>query len=674
MKVPFSWLRDYVDVGKLSPEEVAAKLTMAGLEVVLIEKVGGDSIFDIEVTPNRPDCLSIVGVAREVAACLAAGPLACLQKRLKSPKIKSLKAETRKGPAIEIKDENICLRYTGRVINDVKIGPSPRWLIDRLEKMGLRSVNNLVDITNFCLFELGQPTHAFDYDKLKGRIIVRRARRDERIVTIDEKERTLDLDTLVIADEEKVVALGGIMGSRDTEVTSNTKNILFESAYFNPVSIRRTSRKLGLISESSYRFERSVDMGGIVKASERACSLILELCGGRAGPLVDVGKKEPKEIKIYLRPQRLKKILGLDISLSTIKKILSSLELEVRLSSKETMVVSIPSFRQDLKSEIDLIEEIIRIYGYDKLPTTMPTIVGHPKRMDLEREASNIARDVLTSLGADEVITYSLISKEDLNSIDLGDERTIVIKNPLSIEQEIMRPTLVPGILRAVSWNLNRGVKNIRVFELGKIYFEEGKHFREEEGLSIASSGELSFLDMKGMLETLFSRLGVSEVSFKAEGFPNFLSREAASIEIGKKRIGFLGKVKREILERFDIKVELLLCELSLKGLLPYVKLEKRLHELPRFPSVKRDISMVVGKDASHEKIVSVVKKAGGDLVADIELFDEYFGTQIPQDARGLSYSIEYRALDRTLTDEEVNNLHRAVCDALVQRLGAKIR
>jgi len=678
MKIPFSWLKDYVNVGTMKPEDVADRLTIAGLEVVLIEKIEGDSIFDIEVTPNRADCLNILGIAREVSASLG--------KKLKCPKTKSIKGRLREKPSIEIKDNKLCPRYTGRIIRNVKVGESPKWLVDKLKAMDLRTVNNVVDITNYCLFESGQPTHAFDYDKLLGKIVVRRARKGETITTIDGKKRSLDPDMLLIADEERPIALGGVMGSKDTEVTKDTKNILFESAYFNPVSIRKTSRRLGLISESSYRFERSVDLGKVAAASDRACSLIRELCGGEIGPLADVGEKDPKEVKIYLRLQMLKKILGLNISASVVKKILSSLQLKVEASGKETLVVSVPSFRQDLKSEVDLIEEVVRIYGYDKLPSTMPTIVGHPKRIEPSREISSIVRDTLISLGVDEIITYSLISKEDLVSLskDIGDDGLIVIKNPLSIEQEIMRPTSVPGILHAVSWNLNRGTKDLKIFELGKVYRKDGKALREEDNLSIAfvedrsyglqGAKEAVFFNLKGALEILFERLGITNSTFREGETPSFLTRVGASIKVSKERIGFLGKLKGECLDRFGIKTDVILCELSLKKLFSYAKLEKRFQEMPKFPSAKRDMSLVVKSEVSHEMIVSTVKEVGGDLVAEVELFDEYFGAQIPKDERGLSYSIEYRAEDRTLTDEEVSRLHIRVCDALAQKLGAKIR
>ncbi|MEE8359744.1 MAG: phenylalanine--tRNA ligase subunit beta [Candidatus Omnitrophota bacterium] len=677
MKIPYSWLKDHVNFGTLKAEEVAEKLTIIGLEVVMIEKNFGDSIFDIEVTPNRPDCLSILGIAREAAASM--------NKKLKMPKAKELKAVIKEKPTIEIRDKKLCPRYTGRIIKNVKVAPSPKWLSSKLEKMDLRSVNNVVDVTNFCLFETGQPTHAFDYDKLKGRIIIRRARKDEKMVTIDGRERALDPDMLVIADEEKPIALAGVMGSKETEVTEKTKNILFESAYFEPISIRRTSRRLGLISESSYRFERSVDMGGIVSTSNKACVLIIELCGGKPGPIQDAGTKDPKIVKIMLAPEKVKRILGVDISDSAIKKALLSLQLDVEPSGKRAMVVSVPTFRQDLKTDVDLVEEIIRMYGYDRLKSTMPTIVGHPERVERPRELLNTTRDTLVALGLDEIITYSLVAKDEAGYIEkTKEEETIVIQNPLSIEQEIMRPTLIPGILHTVIWNLNRGNKDLMIFEAGRTYSKRGKHYKEEESLSIAFAGErgaswedraqFSFFDMKGVLEILFERLGVSGVIFNNEGFPAFLTGEAAAIEVSKEGIGFLGGVRQEVLDKFGIKTETLVCQISLDKLFKYVDLVKRFKEMPKFPSAKRDISIIIKKDVSYHTITSTMKQEGGELLENIELFDLYVGPQIPHDSRSLAYSIEYRAQDRTLIDDEVARLHGKVCDALVQKLGATIR
>ncbi|GAF80244.1 unnamed protein product, partial [marine sediment metagenome] len=349
------------------------------------------------------------------------------------------------------------------------------------------------------------------------------------------------------------------------------------------------------------------------------------------------------------------------------------------------LVVSVPSFRQDLKLEIDLIEEVVRVYGYDRLPSTMPSIVGHPTRIGLERRLSGLARDTLISLGMDEVITYSLVSRDDLTWLGAKDEGGVIsIRNPLSTEQETMRRSFIPGMLRTAAWNLNRREKAIRIFEVGKVYYKEGGRFMEEDTLSMALAGDRSygwhrrekvtFFDIKGTVKTLLERIGIAEPSFRPGDLPGFLTGEAASIKIDKERIGFFGKVRPEVLEKFDIESDLFVCELSLKKLLPYFRAEKRFHQIPRFPSVQRDISIVARKDISYEEAVAVMREAGGELIVDIELFDQYFGPQVPPGHRSLSYSIEYRAKDRTLTDEEVNRLHSKVCDGLIQKLQVKIR
>ncbi len=667
MKIPFSWLKDYVELGNTRPEEVAERLTIAGLEVVLIEKIGSDSIFDIEITPNRPDCFNMVGIAREVSAACG--------KRFKPPKIKKIKPTFKAKPTVQIKDKALCPRYTARIIKDVKVGPSPKWLVETLEKMGLRSVNNVVDVTNYCLFELGQPTHAFDYDKLKGKIIARRASKGEKMLMIDGRERALSPEMLVISDEEKAIALGGVMGSKDTEVTNATTNILFESAYFNPVSVRRTSRGLGLISESSYRFERSVDMGMVPLASDKACSMIMDLCGGKAGPIEDKGKATPKEKKIPLRTDRVEKVLGLKIPTSAIKRILSSLRLGVKLMGKSKMIVNVPSFRQDLAGEIDLIEEVVRIYGYDRLPLTMPKVVGHSERIGHTREVSDIVRNALVSLGVDEVITYSLISKKDLEDVtSFDDKKIVVVKNPLSIEQEIMRPSIIPGILGAASWNLNRGMKAFSIFEVGRIYLKESRELKEKETLTMAFIGKGGFFDLKGALETLFERLGIAEVSFDTGPLPDYLTGQGASVKFGSKIIGALGKIDKKVLDRCDISSSVVLCEISLQDLLEAARLKKRFHAIPKFPSAKRDISIIVKRGTPYSKVVKVIKEAGGEMVKGLELFDQYVGVQIPQGHKGLSFSVEYRSDDRTLTDMDISTLHAKVSGALLEKLGAKIR
>ena len=680
MKTSYNWLKDYVNI-KLSPEELAHKLTMAGLEVTSIEKMGDDAIMEFEITPNRPDCLSVIGIAREAATVTG--------KKLKTKKSKLKSQDLKIKPQVEIRDKDLCPRYTARIIEGVKVGPSPQWLVDRLEGMGLRPVNNVVDITNFCLFELGQPLHAFDYDKIKGRkIIVRRAKEGEKIVTIDGEQRVLSKDMLIIADTERAVAIGGVMGSLNSEVTDSTRNVLLESAYFNPVSVRRTSRRLGLISESSYRFERSVDPGGITPASDRAASLIAELCGGKIGPIKDVGKSDPKERKISLRTSRLNAILGLEVLQSIIEKILTSLQLKVKSSAKDKLSIGVPSFRQDLKSEIDLIEEVARIYGYDRFPSTMPTttmVDHHTQGCEFERVVNNLLRETLVSFeGINEIITYGLISRKALEGIDVDPEKTVSIKNPLGLEQEIMRPTLMPGLLNTISRNLNNRQKDQKLFELGKAYFKAKGAFKEEDRLIIGLTGmasagwlgrkKVNILYLKGIIESLFDKLEIDLSVDIGKIFPVLERR--VPLKVGSVEIGFLEEVSKKLLSAFDIKTEVFICEIEVPKITPFIKLkmEKRFSEITKYPSATRDLSIIVDKIVLSEKVASIIKSAGGDLVKKVDLFDQYSGKQIPAGKRGLSYSIEYQAQDRTLTDGEINRLHSEIRNAITRQLGARIR
>ena len=484
MKISYNWLKEYVDI-KLPADELARVLTMAGLAVESVERIALDHILELEVTANRPDWLSYIGVAREIAALTG--------KKLKIPvAAESRKPKAKIGIRIKVEDKKLCPRYTASIIRNVKVGESPAWLKARIEAMGLRPVNNIVDITNFCLFETGEPMHAFDLDKIMGgEVIIRRARSQEKITTIDNVNRLLDNSILVIADTMKPIAIAGLMGGLNTEVTFATKNILLEAAYFDPISIRRASRSLGVSTESSYRFERKVDIENIVRFSDRACGLICEMTGGISGGLVDIGDKKMPRGVVDLKYSRLNKLLGVEIAPARAKKILNSLDLKTKSSSKDGIKLEPPSFRYDLNDEIDLVEEVSRVYGYDNIPATIPNIVEQPKRLPPDMVIAKKISSALTGLGCDEAITYSLISKRDLEMACVAADNVVEIKNPLTSEQEVMRPTLLIGMLKSVLWNINRKTKDLKLFELGNIYLKEpGDKFVEKRLLSIGVAGQ----------------------------------------------------------------------------------------------------------------------------------------------------------------------------------------
>ena len=678
MKISYNWLKEYIDI-KNSARQAAEWLTMAGLEVTSLEEKQKDSILEIEVTTNRPDWLSVIGVARELSAVTG--------KHLKLPKVPKLTA----GPGrdrqvkVEIEDRILCPRYTGRILDGVNIGASPDWIKERLEAIGVRSINNIVDITNFCLFELGQPLHAFDYDKLTGQaIVVRKARKGERIVTIDGVQRELDNGMLIIADEKRPVAIAGIMGGLETEVSPSTKTILLESAYFDPISVRRTQRKLGLTTDSSYRFERGVDLEGVSFASNRAASLIIEFCRARAGVLKDVGVKVSKQGLVKLSLDKVNRTLNLTMTPIAAKRILESLGLKVSGAGEEFRV-GIPPFRRDLKREEDLIEEIARIYGYDKIPVTIPRMVGHSERIGFQRRIEKLAGELLVQEGLDEIITYSLISKEELGRIAPDEEGIIPIKNPLSSQQEAMRTSLIPGALNAAMFNINRKIEDFGIFELSKIYSRsQDKKYQEKSSLCILMSGRtkknwrqksnVDFFEIKGVIETLFEKLGIANYEFSSGAAGIFYPLNCARILVNKNEVGVIGEVKKEVLNNFDIKKEIFLCELRFEELLKFVTTEKRFNALTKFLPVKRDISLVIERDISVKELMGTIKETGGPLLKGAELLDEYFGGQIPTGKRGLTFSIEYLAGDRQLTEDQIEKAHNLIKEAIVNKFGALIR
>lgn len=669
MKISYNWLLEYVDV-KNSARAVAQWLTMAGLEVTSLEEKGKDSILELEVTTNRPDWLSVLGVAREVSAITG--------KRIKMPVVGNLTQAVRdKEIKVEVHDKLLCPRYTARIIDGVRVEPSPDWLRDRLQNIGVRPVNNIVDITNFVLFEMGQPLHAFDYDKLAGqKVIVRRAQKGEAITTIDGVKRELDADMLVIADEKGPVAVAGVMGGLDTEVSLSTKTILLESACFDPISVRRAQKKLWLSSDSSYRFERGVDLEGVLFASNRAAGLTADIAKGKIGPLKDIGTKVAKQNMVKVSIPRTNRILGTSLSPVAAKKILTGLGLKVG-AAQEELTVSAPSFRRDLKREEDLIEEIARIYGYDKIPTTIPKTVGHLGLKEPARKIQEAARAVLTGQGLDEIVTYSLVDKKDLENAGLLKSDTVFIKNPLSSQQEAMRPSLIPGALNAARFNINRKIEDFGIFELSNVYLKAKEdEYKEETDISILRlCPTANFLEMKGIAETLLERLGIHGCEFIADGSETvFYNGRSAKILVQGLEAGLIGEVKRQVLEKFDIKKDIFLCEIKLGRLYDLVNKDRRFSGLPKFTSSKRDISLVAEKRASIKELTDAAREAAGDILKGISLIDEYYGEQIPKGKRGLTFSLEYCSADKQLTDDDIEQAHSRAKKALVEKFGAIIR
>ena len=682
MKVSLNWLKKYIDT-KITAKALVDKLTNAGLEVGAVEQKGNDTVFEIEITSNRPDWLSMIGIAREVAAVTNA-------RKIKQPKALPLKSKIVKNKSfsIEIKDKKGCPRYVGRLIKDVKIGPSPAWIKTSLEAIDARIINNGADITNYCLYETGQPMHAFDFDKIEGKkIIVRRAKKGEKITTIDGVKRDLDESILIIADSEKPIAIAGIMGGIDTEVSNKTKNILLESAYFDPITIRRASRKLGLSTESNYRFERKVDTENVLFSSCRGAYLLKEICSCNTDdPYLDVNYIKKTQTKVQLKTDNVERLIGLKVSASRIKSILQSLGFTVKAGKKNSFTVIVPSFRNDIKLEEDLIEEIARIEGYDKIKEAMPPIKAHlePACTTIYQAKAKI-RQILLGQGLNEVMTYSLLSQKNLDDANSDVKNRINIQNPLSAEQEMLRNSFIPSLLKVINTNLNRRIKEVKIFEIGNIYNKNNGKFEETEYATIALTGtslnnwkdhsrKVAFYDLKGIVENIIRSFGILNYRLKEEENVCFASSESAVMISNAKEIAVLGKINKQILKNFDITEDVYYAHLPISLLTKSMKKEYRYSPVPKYPSVIRDIALVVKKNISTQAALDIIKEVGGELAVKTELFDVYTGNQVPRDCKSLAFSIEYQSREATLTEEQVNNVHDAVQDALLSRLKASLR
>ncbi|HOW35350.1 MAG TPA: phenylalanine--tRNA ligase subunit beta [Candidatus Omnitrophota bacterium] len=676
MKLSYNWLKNYIAVN-VNAETLAHKLTMAGLEVKAIDTVDSDSVFEIEITPNRPDCLSVLGIAREASAIF--------NKPLKIPAVKNLKLPKQKCD-LAILDKKDCLRYIGCLINNVSVRQSPEWIKKPLTAVELRTINNVVDITNFGLMETGQPMHAFDFDKLAGgKIIVRRAKEGEKIITIDGIERKLDPSILVIADEKKTVAIAGIMGGKETEVTESTKNILLESAYFEPILIRRAGRKLGLSTDASYRFERGVDMEGVEQGARRATALICQEAGGSIQGYFDLypGKRKDVKRQTSITKNQIDEFLGAPISLERGKAILNRLGFKTANGAKGALKISIPPFRNDVKGDVDIIEEIARVVGYDNLPVTLPEVKFSNVAVNPNRILRKRVTDSLLALGLNEAVSYSMTSRKNIEAAKLDSALAVKVKNPLTLEQECLRFSMLPSLLELISINLNRGQRDIKFFEAGKTYFTDG----EKETLGIIMSGHLSvdwrkgikaeadFYDIKGVIENTLEKIGVTPVEWVPNKSPVFEPGQGAEIILNGEAVGALGAIAAEILHRWDIKQKgILFAELDLETI--YAQAAKKTAgrkycPLPTFPAVVRDLSLAIKSEVSFQQVRETIQKTAGDLLASVKLIEQYLGEKIPPGQRGLVLSLTYQSSARTLREDEVNQAHEKICKALIDTFGA---
>ncbi len=693
MKVQVDWLKEYTEID-VPTDELGHVLTMAGLEIESHETVelpdGEKSeVLELNVTPNRGYCLSHIGVAREVSALL--------NKSLKLPDpLKTLESEwgtvaVEDRVSVENLEPELCPRYCALVIENVKVGPSPKWLKDRLTAIGLRPINNIVDITNFVMMEYGQPLHAFDRDLLAGnKIIIRRAKKGEPFASLDGTELKLEPDALVIADGEKPVALAGIMGGINSQVSETTSHIVLESACFNPATVRQGSKKYGLRSDSSYRFERSVDLNGVVSAQARAALMMKELAGGGIClGRVDIYPQEQKPIFVSLRMSRLNQLLGASFNSEQVQDILFRLGMEVPNQS-ENMEVKIPSFRPDLLREVDLIEEIARIDGFDKVDTVYPVAGVRPVRISAKQNIIKKVREVFCCAGFAETVHYSFIecvvAEEFKTAFASERNRVIALKNPLSSDYDTMRTSLLPGLLKTAGLNLSKGQKPLKLFEVGSVYFSDSNGARTEKAVLSAivlgpyeltpwkpRGGDYDFYDLKGTLEMLITHLHLKLEIFP-DSRPFLLPDKSVRVQISDKELGFLGQMAPEQNLVGELGQNVYALELDLGALEKSASSSLQFKPIPKFPETYRDISILVDRSVTSQKAADVILKTGSPLIQKVELYDHFEGKKIQADKKSLTFALSFQSAERTLSDNEVNPLFEKIVQTLKSELGASLR
>jgi len=654
-----------------------------------------DTIFDFEIHSNRPDLMSIIGIAREVAAIT--------NKKLKIPKI-DIQEEPHgidKDILLEIQAKDLCPRYCGRIIKDVKIMESPLWLKWKMRLLGIRPINNIVDITNYIMMETGQPLHAFDFGLIQGKkIIVRRKKPGETVRTLDDVERQIPQNALLIADSNGPIALAGIMGGMYSEISDKTKNVFLESAYFDPVNNRRTTAKLGLRTEASNRMEKGIDKEIQIYALNRAVELMQKIAYGKIdSDVIDSNNKFYKPYKIKLRIERVAKILGLVLdedknkNKQKIVDILKKLDFTIKKDSKDYLEVIPPSFREDVEREIDVIEEIARIYGYDKINPTLfrTTIAQNGKGIRLK--LIDRIRKILIGCGFNESITYSFISREIFDKIKIPEEHsfrnTINISNPLTIDHSVMRTTLISGLLDVVKWNISRQAEKVKIFEIGKIYLPNPNQTEALPIEKLMISGAIikigrgdiweksSFADIfniKGIFETVLTDLRVKNWGVAQGNHPSLHPSRNGRIIINEKVAGIFGEIHPEVLKNYRIPGKVCVFEIDFDNLLQFIPLDIRYRALPKYPSVQRDLALIVRSEILSIDIMNTIKSIDSQLIKKVILFDIFQGAKIGEGFKSLAYSIVFQAENRTLTDKEVDEIDRKIREKLAQTFNAKMR
>jgi phenylalanyl-tRNA synthetase beta chain len=655
-----------------------------------------DMVFEIGLTPNRPDCTSIIGIAREVAA---------IQKTsLQLPKIPEESADGHVSDltSVTIDAPDLCPRYAAKMIENVTIGPSPAWLKDRLLSVGLRPINNIVDVTNFVMLETGQPLHAFDFSFLEeGRIVVRTAQGGEPFTTLDGKARTLSEEMLLICDGKKPVAIAGVMGGENSEIQETSTTVLIESAYFNPATVRKTAKQLGLSTDASFRFERGIDPCGTINSLLRAARLMVEVAGGApVDGIIDAHPKPSQAIKIPLSVSATNRLLGIDLSRDTIVDLLESINIafdpDADPADPESMVFIIPSNRVDLQRPEDLMEEVARRYGYDNIPTTLPVMAAadRSRKNATPKDLRESCRDKMTGFGFFEAVNYSFISRESADKLLLAEKderrRALAILNPLSEEQAVMRTSLLPGLLETTAKNLSKQIKNLRLFEVGKVFFDQGGGQLPEEREMIAGvwtgsraadawnspSTPCDFYDIKGVVSELLEGLDLKGSSYTRDGAadgPYLRPGHGAGISIGATPLGLAGEIHPKVIAAYGLKQPVFAFELMLDRIITLLPDRKRVSGISKFPSVSRDVTLIVDKALEAQRILDQFQQMEATLVEGVHLFDVFEGGAITDGKKSVSFRIIYRSSEKTLDDDTVNRIHTKLCDRIINNFKADL-
>ncbi len=687
MNISYKWLKDLIEID-LPVDELGQKLTNVGLAIEGIHPHGDDQVLDVDLTSNRPDCLSHLGVAREIAVITNAETRPIESGSSSNSPIAAAELVT-------IQDPDLCHRFTARIIRNVKIGPSPQWLVDRLAAIGERSINNVADITNYAMHELGQPMHSFDLDKLTGgRIVVRKARVGETITTLDEVDRKVDESMLMICDAEKPVAVGGVMGGLDSSITESTSNVLLEVAYFKRSNIRTTSRKLGLTTEAIYRFERGVDIENLTRASNRATELICEFAGGESGEFVDVypTKHTANEIETVNISEAVKRLTGLNVEPLECNRILMALGIEKKT---ESLYVS-PSWRHDIAIEEDLVEEIARHTGYENIVSELPPAYGAGEYQATEVQ-EKLLRQTLINMGFDEAISYSFIDTKFDGVFDTipglaeenVDEKYITLQNSVIEGAVRMRPSILPGLLDAVRLNLNHQRRDIKFFELGKVFAAksgEDNLPNERKLFSLVITGgeiqqnkamavrESDFYDAKGAVEAALEAVGVGAVDFNSADVRHLRKGQSAAVSIKGNEVGYIGRLSDGIASTYKFKQPVFVAEIDLQAVLDAPVSVITYRPLAKYPAITRDVSLLAKRDVTFAGICDAIKRQNFELCRSVSFVDIYEGKGLADDERSITIRLEYRSDERTLIETEVEAMHKEIVICVEQELGIKQR